>query len=168
MEGALSSRWLPRVLKGLSHFFGHPTCPRPRALIQHNNFCLPLVAGGMIEVIGFHCAFQLAVHLIRQGRIPEPPAPAVAGPDMDAQLPGNTSRRTGKTKEKGRQNPVRQRPLAPVKRVRGEVVEGAFAAMTPVAFTSGAIAVCPPADRHGGSGTGDIGATDPSHRSVWM
>src|ERR671933_826363 len=45
---------------------------------------LSLVASGMIEVIRFHRAFLLAVHLIGHGRIAQPPAPPIAGPDMDA------------------------------------------------------------------------------------
>jgi hypothetical protein len=36
----------------------------------------------MVEVIRFHRAFQLAVHLIGQGGIAQPPAPAIAGPDL--------------------------------------------------------------------------------------
>ena len=63
---------------------------------------------------------------------------------MDAQLAGNTPRRTRQTEEKRRQNPVRQRPLAPVEQGLGEVVEGALAAVTPVAFTPGARVVRPP------------------------
>jgi hypothetical protein len=45
---------------------------------------LSLVACGMIEVIGFDRAFQSAVRLIGHGRIAQPPALAVAGPDMHA------------------------------------------------------------------------------------
>jgi hypothetical protein len=63
---------------------------------------------------------------------------------MDAQLSGNTPRRTRETEEKRRQNPVRQRPFAPVEQGRGEVVEGALAAVTPGAFTPGAVVVRPP------------------------
>jgi hypothetical protein len=40
---------------------------------------------------------------------------------------------------------VRQRPLALVEQGSGEVVEGALAAVTPVAFASGAILVRAPA-----------------------
>ena len=39
---------------------------------------------------------------------------------------------------------MRQRPLAAVEQGRGEIVEGALAAVTPVAFTPGAIVVRPP------------------------
>jgi hypothetical protein len=81
---------------------------------------------------------------IGEGHIPEPPAPAVAGPTMDAQLAGNPPRRTRETEEKRRQNPVRQRPLAAVEQSRGEIVEGTLAAVTPVAFTPGALVVRPP------------------------
>src|SRR5215467_5018752 len=73
---------------------------------------LPLVAGGLVEVIRFHRAFQLAVHLIREDRIPEPPAPAVAGPTMDAQLSGNPPRRTRQTEQKGGEKPVGEGTLA--------------------------------------------------------
>src|SRR5215813_557005 len=52
-------------------------------------FGLPLVARGVGEVIRLHRAFELAIHLIGQGGITEPPAPPRAGPDMHPQLPGN-------------------------------------------------------------------------------
>src|SRR5262249_13534053 len=52
-------------------------------------FGLPLVAHGVVEVIRLHRAFELAIHLIGQGGIAEPPAPPIAGPDMHPQLPGN-------------------------------------------------------------------------------
>src|SRR6266446_10392203 len=50
---------------------------------------LPLVAGGVVEVIGFHSPCQLAMHLIGQSGIAQPPTPTIAGPDMDADFPGN-------------------------------------------------------------------------------
>jgi hypothetical protein len=68
----------------------------------------------------------------------------ITGPAMDAQLAGNTPRRTRETEQKRRQNPVRQRPLAPVEEGSCEVIEGALATFTPVAFTPGAIVVRPP------------------------
>src|SRR2546428_4447132 len=40
-------------------------------------FGLPLVAGGMVEVIRFNRACQLAMHLVRQRGIPQPPAPTI-------------------------------------------------------------------------------------------
>src|SRR5712691_5007273 len=107
-------------------------------------FGLPLVAGGMVEVIRFNRAFQLTMHLIRQRGIPQPPAPPIAGPDMDPHLPRDTPRRTGETEQKGCQNPVRQRPLALVEQGVGEVVEGALAAVAPVAFASGSVVVLAP------------------------
>jgi hypothetical protein len=55
---------------------------------------LPLVSSSMVEVVRFYGAFELAEHLIGQRGIAQPPTPAIAGPDMDAQLPGNTTRRT--------------------------------------------------------------------------
>src|SRR5262249_34965398 len=52
-------------------------------------FCLPLVADGVIEIIGFHRPFQLAMHLVGQRGIAEPPAPAIARLDVDAHFSGN-------------------------------------------------------------------------------
>jgi hypothetical protein len=63
---------------------------------------------------------------------------------MDAQLSGNTPRRTRQTQQKRRQNPVRQRPPTLVEQGMSEVVEGALAAITPVAFTPGSLVVRPP------------------------
>src|SRR5207244_6190231 len=59
-------------------------------------------------------------------------------------FPGNASRRAGETQQKGRQNPERERPLALMEQGVGEIVEGALAAVTPVAFALGAIVVRPP------------------------
>src|SRR5713101_3165792 len=55
-------------------------------------FDLPLVAGGMIQLIRFDRALQLALHLIGQGGIAQPLAPTVARPDMHSYLSGNASR----------------------------------------------------------------------------
>src|SRR5262245_47093062 len=55
-------------------------------------FRLPLLASGVIEVIRFHGALHLPLHLVGQGGIAQPPAPTVAGPAMDAQLSGNAAR----------------------------------------------------------------------------
>ena len=105
---------------------------------------LALVTGGVIEVIRFHCACQLAIGFIGEGRIAQPPAPAIARAAMDPSLSGNPPRRTRQTQQKGRQNPVRQRPLALVEQRIGEIIEGALAAVTPVAFASGSVVVRPP------------------------
>ena len=43
---------------------------------------LALVAGGVREVIGFDRAVSLTLHLVGEGRIAQPPAPAITGPDM--------------------------------------------------------------------------------------
>ena len=53
---------------------------------------LPLVPRGVLEVIGFHGALQLALHLVGHGGIAQPPTPAIARPAMDPQLSRNTSR----------------------------------------------------------------------------
>src|SRR5262249_12658173 len=55
---------------------------------------LSLVAGGLIEVIGFHRPVHLAADLIGEGGIPEPPTPTIAGADMDPQLSDNAPRGT--------------------------------------------------------------------------
>src|SRR5215470_4839280 len=61
------------------------TCPASQVLFSA--VCrLALLAGGVIEVIGFDGAVQLTLHLIGQRSVAEPPAPAIAGPDMDTQL----------------------------------------------------------------------------------
>src|SRR5262249_35798427 len=70
--------------------------------------CLALVAGGMVEVIGVHRARQPTIGFVGDGGIPEPPAPAITGPTMDAQLAGHPPRRTRETEEKRRQHPVWQ------------------------------------------------------------
>src|SRR2546429_9122412 len=44
---------------------------------------LSLVSGGVIEVIGFDRPCSLTTELIGQGRIAQPPAPAIACADMD-------------------------------------------------------------------------------------
>src|SRR5215470_19040907 len=107
---------------------------------------LPLVAGGLVEVIRFHRAFQLAVHLIGEGRIPEPPAPAVAGPTMDTQLAGNPPRRTRETEEKRRQNPMHDRALAAIQECAREVIEGTLTGLlfAAVALQSGLVVVGTP------------------------
>jgi hypothetical protein len=63
---------------------------------------------------------------------------------MDAHFPGNTPRRTGETQQKGGENPVRQRSLAPMQEGIGEVVEGTLATMAPVAFAPGAVLIGAP------------------------
>ena len=64
----------------------------------------------------------------------QPPAPTVAGADMDPQLPGDATGRTRETQQKGRQNPVRERPLALGQQRVGEVIEGAPTAVAPITF----------------------------------
>src|SRR4029453_2774791 len=71
---------------------------------------LALVAGRVIEVIRLDRPVQLALHLIGQGRIAQPPAPPIAGPDMDPQFPGDAPGRTGEAQQKGGEYPVRKPP----------------------------------------------------------
>ena len=55
---------------------------------------LALVASRVREVIGFDCPVQLTTDLIGEGGMAQPPAPAVASPDMAPQLSGNAARGT--------------------------------------------------------------------------
>src|SRR5215471_4853913 len=52
---------------------------------------LALVARRVIELIRFDRPRQLAVHLIGERGITQPPAPAVAGPDMHPSLSGDAA-----------------------------------------------------------------------------
>src|SRR5712691_6942432 len=105
---------------------------------------LPLVASGMVEVIGFNGAFQLAMHLIGQSGIPQPLAPTITGSDMHPHLPGNTPGRAREAQQEGRENPVRERPLALGEQRVGEVIEGAPTAVAPVAFAPWPVMIGPP------------------------
>jgi hypothetical protein len=105
---------------------------------------LALVAGRVIEVIRLDRPIQLALHLVGQGRIAQPPAPLIAGPDMDSQFPSNAPGRTGEAHQKGGEYPVRQWPCALVQQGLGKVVEGALATRAPVAFTPGSVVVLAP------------------------
>src|SRR5438105_4666536 len=102
---------------------------------------LSLVTGGVVEVIGFHGACQLAVGFIGEGRIAQPPAPAIARTAIHPQLSRNTSRGTRQAQQKGRENPVHDRALAAVQERSREVIEGALAILlfTAVAFQAGLV-----------------------------
>jgi len=63
---------------------------------------------------------------------------------MDTQLSSDAPGRAGETQQKGSEDPVGQRSLAPMQQGRGEVVEGTLAAMAPVTLASGAVLVCTP------------------------
>src|SRR5919108_4319149 len=103
-------------------FLPTATCAAPQRLLA-TALRLSLVAGSMVEVIGFHRALQPTIGFVGDGGIPEPPAPAITGPTMDPQLSGNTPRRTRETEQKRRQNPVCQRPPALMEERIGQVVE---------------------------------------------
>ena len=59
-------------------FLAAPTWLATQRLLP-TPFGLPLLAGGLVEVIRFHRACQLAMHLVRHRGIPQPPAPPIAG-----------------------------------------------------------------------------------------
>ena len=84
---------------------------------------LPLVPRSVIEVIGFHGALQLALHLVGHGGIAQPPTPAIARPAMHPQLSRNTSRRAREAQQEGGENPVGQRSFALVEQRIGEIIE---------------------------------------------
>src|SRR5262249_34259149 len=107
-------------------------------------FGLAFLPGGVIEFIRLHGARQLALGFVGDGRIAQPPAPAIARTAMHPQLSRNTARRTGQTQQEGGENPVRERPLALVQESIGEIVEGALAAVAPVAFASRPVVVHAP------------------------
>jgi len=105
---------------------------------------LALLAGGVIEVIRFHCACHLTIDFVGDGCIAQPPAPAIARTAMHPQLSRNTSRRAREAQQEGGENPVWQRSLALVEQRIGKVIEGALAAVAPVAFAAGAVVVIAP------------------------
>jgi hypothetical protein len=105
---------------------------------------LSLVARGLVEVIGFHGACQLAMPLRGHSGIAQPPAPSRARADMDPQFSRDAPRRTGETQQKGGEDPIRQRARAPMQQGRGEVVEGALTAMALVPLALGSIVVRAP------------------------
>src|SRR5262245_41314617 len=82
-----------------------PACPAAQRLLPAL-LGLTFVARRVIEVIRFDRALQLAFHLIRQGGIAQPPAPAIARSDMDTHFSGNAPGRTGETQQEGSENPV--------------------------------------------------------------
>src|SRR5262249_23912474 len=107
-------------------------------------FGLAFLARGVIEIICFDGPFQLPLHFIGQGSIPQPPAPAIARPAMHPQLSRNTARRAREAQQEGGKNPVGQRALALVEQRIGEIIEGALTAVVPVAFAAGSVVVRAP------------------------
>src|SRR5262245_16563197 len=61
---------------------------------------------------------------------------------MAPHLPRNAPERTSGAQQKGRENPVHQRPRALGQAGGGEVVAGALAAVAPVAFAPGPVVIC--------------------------
>jgi hypothetical protein len=100
----------------------------------------------MIQVVGFDRPLQLPLHLIGQGGVAEPPAPAIPRADMDSHLSGDAPRRARQTEQKGGENPVGEGALAAVQERSREVIEGALAVLrfTAVAFQSRLVVIRPP------------------------
>src|SRR5215510_16373053 len=61
---------------------------------------LALLPSGVIEVIRFHRALQLTLHLIGERGLASPPAPAITVPVPAPQLSGHAPRRAGETQSK--------------------------------------------------------------------
>ena len=97
---------------------------------------LTLLPGGVLEVLGFHRACQRAVGFLGEGRMTSPPTPAIARTPMDSSRPGHAPRRTRQAQQEGGEKPVGQRPRALGPQGSGAVVDGALAAVAPVAFAS--------------------------------
>jgi hypothetical protein len=118
---------------------------RPAAQVLFSSmFCLPLVAGSVIEFIRFNGAFQLTMHLIGQGSVAKPPAPTIAGAHMHTQLPGDATGRTREAQQKGGQNPIRERPLALGEERLRQVVKGTPAVFAAVAFEARSVMISTP------------------------
>ncbi len=98
----------------------------------------------MVEVIRFNGPLSLAMHLIGQRGIAQPPAPPIARTDMQTHFSGDAARRARQTEQKGDQNPVRERPLTLMEHGVREIVKGALVAVTPGAFTSWSVVVIAP------------------------
>src|SRR5215471_18971628 len=92
-------------------------------------FRLPLLASGVIELIRFHGALELPLHLVGQGGIAQPPTPALARPHMPPQFLGHAARGTRQAQEKRRKNPIHDRALAAIQERSHEVIEGALAVL---------------------------------------
>jgi len=122
-----------------------PPCAASQRLLA-TALRLPLITSGLVEVICFHRAFQLAVHLIGPGGIVQPPAPAIAGLDMHPHLSGNAARGTRQAQQKRREHPVHDRALAAVQERAREVIEGALTVLlfTAVALQAGLVVVGAP------------------------
>jgi hypothetical protein len=112
---------------GLAFLAATPWLASPRVLPARLGWSL--MAGGVGEVIGVDCPFQLMTELIRPGGMTSPLAPARAGADMDPSRPGHAARCTPQAPQEGAEHPVRQRPLALVQHRAGEIIEGALAVL---------------------------------------
>src|SRR5262249_7245847 len=83
------------------------------------------------------------LHLVKQGRVAQPPTPAIARPPMHSHLSSNASRGTQQEQQKRHENPMHDRTLAAVQERSREVVEDALAVLlfTAVAFQSRLVVV---------------------------
>ena len=92
---------------------------------------LSLRTSGVLECLRVTRACPLAWQCLGQRSRPQPPAPPIAGPAMDAPRAGEAARRAGETEQTGRQSPRRARSRALVEQGLGDVLAGTLAAVAP-------------------------------------
>jgi hypothetical protein len=117
---------------GLAFRASTPWLASPRVLPARLGWSL--MARGVGEVIGVDRPVPLPTARIRPGGMTSPPAPAIAGADMDPSRPGHAARGTPPAPQEDAEHPVRQRPLAVVPQRAGEPSAGALAV-----FATGAV-----------------------------
>jgi hypothetical protein len=107
---------------------------------------LPLVASGGIEVIGFDRPCPLTTALIGQGRLAQPPTPAIAATALAPHLLGKTPRGPRQAQQKRGEHPMQQRAFAAIQQRAREVIAGVLAGLLfpAVALQSRLLVVRPP------------------------
>jgi hypothetical protein len=119
---------------GLACLAATPWWASPRVLPARLG--VSLRARGGVEGIGFDRPCPRTTALIRQGGLTSPPAPTIAGADMDPSRPSHAARCTPQAQPAGAKHPGRRRPLALVQHRAGEILEGARAVVAAVAVQS--------------------------------
>ena len=77
----------------------------------------------------FHGARQLPLHLVGQGDIAQPPAPAITRSHMHPHLSGHAARGTRRAQQKRREHPAHHRALAAIQERTREGIAGALATL---------------------------------------
>jgi hypothetical protein len=115
-----------------------PTGAAPQRLLA-TTVRVARLAGGRLAVRRCHRALQPAIGCGGDGRMAEPPAPALTGPGLAPSLPRQTARRARPAPPAGGQHPERQRARAVGEQGMGPGLDGALAALAPVPCTSRAV-----------------------------